>query len=124
MMYQCLSDIPPAPSPADAENESDERAHDLISQQKEDGGDGYHDEDHGCGDGGFAPARPRDLLPLDAHLLQEFKRADLRHMPICRHVGRAVATYCAVRLCWPSRTTLGRSGGTRTPNPRFWRPVL
>src|SRR5262249_56216020 len=76
-MQVCLSNLPPPPPPADAENESDEHAHDLISQQKENGGDGDHDEDHRRGDGGFAPRRPRDLLRLDAHLLQELERTDL-----------------------------------------------
>src|SRR5262249_20540669 len=78
-MYQCLSVIPPAPSTADAENEGYEHTHDLVGHQEEYGGDGHHHEYHGSGDGGLAPARPRDLLRLGAHLLQEFKRTDLRH---------------------------------------------
>src|SRR5262245_13916438 len=97
MLYRCWWDIPPAPSPADAENESDEHAHDLIGQQKENGGDGYHDEDHRRGDGSFAPRRPRDLLRLDADLLQELEWTDLCHvadLPPCR----AGATYCALDL--------------------------
>jgi hypothetical protein len=38
--------------------------------------------------------------------------------------------YNSVKLCcpivpkYPARPYGGRSGGTRTPNPRFWRPVL
>src|SRR5215831_7554578 len=79
-MYQCLSDIPPAPSTADAENEGYEHTHDLVGHEEEYGGDGHHDEYHGSGNGGLAPARPRDLLRLGAHLLQEFKRTDLRHI--------------------------------------------
>ena len=81
-MYQCLSDIPPAPSPADAENKGHEHTHELIGQQEKDGGDGHHHEDHGSGDGGLPPARPGDLLRFGAHLLQEFERADLRHMAV------------------------------------------
>src|SRR5262245_38015886 len=79
-MYQCLSVIPPAPSTADAENEGHDHTHDLVGHEEEYGGDGHHDEYHGGGDGGLAPARPRDLLRLGAHLLQELKRTDLRHI--------------------------------------------
>src|SRR5262245_1350509 len=79
MMYQCLSDIPPAPSPANAENEGDEHTHELVGHQEEDGRDGHHDEHHRGGDRGFASARPSDLLRLGAHFLQEFKWTDLRH---------------------------------------------
>ena len=78
-MYQCLSVIPPAPSTADAENEGHEHTHDLVGHQEEYGGDGHHYEYHGSGDGGLAPTRPRDLLRLGAHLLQELERTDLRH---------------------------------------------
>src|SRR6266436_354625 len=99
-MYQCLSVIPPAPSTADAENEGYEHTHELVGHQEEYGGDGYHYEYHGSGDGGLAPARPRDLLRLGAHLLQEFKRTDLRHrayliasLPPSRG---AASTHCTV----------------------------
>src|SRR2546429_9954087 len=78
-MYRCLSVLPPAPPPADAENEGHEHTHELVGHQEEYGGDGHHYEYHGSGDGGLAPARPRDLLRLGAHLLQEPKRTDLRH---------------------------------------------
>src|SRR6266540_3770637 len=78
-MYQCLSVIPPAPSTTGAENEGHEHTHELVGHQEEYGGDGHHYEYHGSGDGGLAPARPRDLLRLGAHLLQELKRTDLRH---------------------------------------------
>src|SRR6516165_3098113 len=78
-MYQCLSVIPPAPSTADAENEGHAHTHDLVGHQEEYGGDGHHYEYHGSGDGGLAPTRPRDLLRLGAHLLQELERTDLRH---------------------------------------------
>src|SRR5262249_19092032 len=78
-MYQCLSVIPPAPSTADAENEGHEHTHDLVGHQEKYGGDGHHYEYHGSGDGGLAPTRPRDLLRLGAHLLQELERTDLRH---------------------------------------------
>src|SRR5262249_60002607 len=83
----CLRVIPPALKPADAENEGYEHTHDLVCHQEEYGGDGHHHKDHGSGDGGLAPARPRDLLRLGAHLLQEFKRTDLRHrayLPLSR----------------------------------------
>src|SRR6266536_4788695 len=78
-MYQCLSVIPPAPSTTGAENEGHEHTHELVGHQEEYGGDGHHYEYHGSGDGGLAPARPRDLLRLGAHLLQELKPTDLRH---------------------------------------------
>src|SRR5262249_20561226 len=86
-MYQCLSVIPPAPSTADAENEGHEHTHDLVGHQEEYGGDGHHYEYHGSGDGGLAPTRPRDLLRLGAHLLQELRRTDLPHrayLPLSR----------------------------------------
>src|SRR5262249_56490026 len=78
-LSRCLAFIPPPPKTADAENEGYEHTHDLVGHQEEYGGDGHHDEYHGSGDGGLATARPRDLLRLGAHLLQEFKRTDLRH---------------------------------------------
>src|SRR5262249_18511916 len=119
MMYQCLSDIPPAPSPANAENESNEHAHDLISQQKENGGDGYHDEDHCRGDGSFPPRRPRDLLRLDAHLLQELERTDLCHvvdLRPCRAGGRNLLRF---RLVGRAGLRLAGVEGLEPPTPGF-----
>src|ERR1700758_5283930 len=39
-------------------------------------------------------------------------------MPVPGHMGPCLLTFQKLRL------SNGRSGGARTPNPRFWRPVL
>src|SRR5215813_7243816 len=121
MMYQCLSDILPAPSPADAENKGHEEAHELIGHEKEDGSDCDHHEDHGGGDRGLASAGPRDLLRLRAHFLQEFKRTDLRHMPYLppsRACGRNPLRFLDYR--WPRRTLrLAGVEGLEPPTPGF-----
>ena len=36
----------------------------------------------------------------------------------------STACLCSRRQCEKCLILIGRSGGTRTPNPRFWRPVL
>src|SRR2546429_3604547 len=96
-MYRCLSVLPPAPPPADAENEGHEHTHELVGHQEEYGGDGHHYEYHGSGDGGLAPARPRDLLRLGAHLLQEFKRTALRHISHLPPSRGAATTHCSAQ---------------------------
>src|SRR5258706_6134775 len=96
MLYRCWWFIRRAPTPADAENEGYEHTHELVGHQEEYGGDGHHYEYHGSGDGGLAPARPRDLLRLGAHLLQEFKRTDLRHIAHLPPSRGAATTHCAV----------------------------
>src|SRR6266699_6929572 len=110
---------------ADAEKEGDEQSHDLVPNEKEYRGEGDHDEHHGRGNGGLAPARPSDLLGFGTHLLHELERVDFRH-DSCRcpeRRGSRSPLYITISdRCSPPKS--GRSGGTRTPNPRFWRPVL
>src|SRR5262249_13262212 len=121
-MSECLSVIPPAPSTADAENEGHEHTHDLVGHQEEYGGDGHHYEYHGSGDGGLAPTRPRDLLRLGAHLLQELKRTDLRHRAYLPP-SRAAAHNPLRCLDLADRAGLrlaGDEGGPPSPHP----PVL
>src|SRR5262249_37003374 len=119
-MYQCLSVIPPAPSTADAENEGHEHTHDLVGHQEEYGGDGHHYEYHGSGDGGLAPTRPRDLLRLGAHLLQELERSDLRHRASLRLSGGAAHNPLRC-LDFADRAGLRRAGveGLEPPTPGF-----
>src|SRR5215475_15181095 len=78
-------------------------ADDLVGHQEEQGGDHDEDEDHAGGDHGLAPGRPGDLGHLGTYLANELDG-------ILRH------TRCS--------SGNGRSGGTRTPGPRFWRPML
>src|SRR3979490_372152 len=85
------------------EQQLHDEADDLVSHQEEQRRDDDEDEDHAGGDHGLAPGRPGDLGHLGADFTDEFDWV-LRH----------------------ARTLLtnGRSGGTRTPGPRFWRPML
>src|SRR5689334_7510898 len=61
------------------------------------------------------------MLTLLGHML---------HGPPARQAGPAISPYIDARI--PEKPLAGpegelkpgRSGGTRTPNPRFWRPVL
>src|SRR5947209_5954104 len=121
-MYQCLSPVIFSPSTTDAEYEGYDKTHDLVCDEKEDRGDRHHDENHGCGDRGLPPCRPGNLLRLGAHFLHELERTDPRHST------SAAPLSCAAQIGGNELLTEpvmpGRSGGTRTPNPRFWRPVL
>src|SRR5262245_56774914 len=78
-------------------------ADDLVGHQEEQGGDHHDDEDPGGGNRGLAPGRPGDLGYFGADLANELDG-------ILRHAR------CS--------SESGRSGGTRTPDPRFWRPML
>src|SRR5262249_9938139 len=84
------------------EQRLDDEADDLVRHQEEQRRDHHENEDHAGGDHGLAPGRPGDFADLGTYLADEFDW-------ILRH----------------ARTVLdGRSGGTRTPGPRFWRPML
>src|SRR5215470_16881289 len=137
-MYQRLvmRSFPPGCSTADAKDKRHDKTHDLVRDEEENRCDRHHDEHHGGRDHRLAPGRPSDLLGLGADLLQELKwtyRHDLRrHLGLSRATVRPPATagnrpqaletiMTLAALAW---ATPGRSGGTRTPNPRFWRPVL
>src|ERR1700676_2844583 len=69
----------PKLSTADAEQEADGQPHHLIRQQKENRRNDHHDEYHDGGYGRLLARRPRDLLRLGAHFLQELEGTDLRH---------------------------------------------
>src|SRR4051812_42549378 len=80
-----------------------DEADDLVGHQEEDGGDHDEDEDHAGGDHGLAPRRPGDPGHLGADFANKLDW-------ILRHAHTLKGS--------------GRSGGTRTPGPRFWRPML
>src|SRR5580700_1608504 len=69
----------PKHSTVDAEQEADGDPHHLIRQQKEDRRDDHHDEYHDGGHGGLLARRPRDLLRLGAHFLQELEGTEFCH---------------------------------------------
>src|SRR5579884_857853 len=109
----------------------------LIDQEKEGGGDEHHHEHRGGRDHGFLAAGPGDAGDFLAYLLNEFGYARFRHG--CNTPGAGRIERDIWRLArrfsrngrddrtiqgsaFPPRA--GRSGGARTPNPRFWRPVL
>src|SRR5689334_6907992 len=74
----------------------------LVGYQKEQRRDHDEDEDHARGDHGLAPGWPGDLAALGPDFPDELDWI-LRHARYSEN---------------------GRSGGTRTPGPRFWRPML
>src|SRR5260370_12136411 len=84
------------------EEQLQDEADDLVRQQEEQRRDDDEDEGHAGGDHGLAPGRPGDLGHLGTDLADEFDGIDHTHY---------------------SKGN-GRSGGTRTPGPRFWRPML
>src|SRR6185312_9895768 len=106
------------PSGSDAEHECNGNADQLIRKQEKNGRDRNHDKHHRRGDRGFAARWPCDLSRFLAHLLQEAEKTDPLASHFCR---RLIAHVLALN---PVSGPPGRSGGTRTPNPRFWRPVL
>src|SRR5262249_4921612 len=116
-----------------------------VEPEEDRGGD--HDDRGGVD---LLPARPGDLLQLGPHLAEERPQlAELPRPPAQRarepgrHSGRPTLVLLHIRClsyghCSPQPShrraaayaaargpaTNGRPGGTRTPNPRFWRPVL
>src|SRR5579871_785794 len=115
-----------------------------VDDHEEESDDDDHDEHHDRGDPGLASAGPGDLARLRAHLPEELDGADAPLAGLVRRRGRAAAPWqCGRqtlilghfggfllrvrrRLQTPQRLPeySGRSGGTRTPGPRFWRPML
>src|SRR5215207_9542587 len=113
------------------EHRRDEEADDLVSDQEEYSRNGDHDEHHGRGDRGLPLRRPGNLGGFGPHLLQEFERTELRHNLRLTHFFLIPGSFPAAAIAAELRPSTyirrflpGRSGGTRTPNPRFWRPVL
>src|SRR3984957_8177875 len=107
-------------SAADAEEESDDKTHDLIRDEKEYRSDGDHDEYHGGGNGSLAPRRPRDLLGFRAHLLQELERVDFRH-DSCRCLQRRGPQPFIYYVSGPLQTRSSLAGveGLEPPTPGF-----
>src|SRR4026208_1794236 len=87
----------------DPEQQLDDEADDLVGHQKEQCRDHDEDEDHAGGDHGLAPGRPGDFRHFGTDLANELD-------------GVLGHSRCS--------SGTGRSGGTRTPDPRFWRPML
>src|ERR1043166_9343191 len=109
-----------------------QQADELIRNQEEHRRDCHHHEDHRSGDRGLATRRPSDLLRLVAHLLHELEYVCLGHDRITRRrrtedgYGYRAPVFQPLlsSVFCPLFAAFGTSGGTRTPNPRFWRPVL
>src|SRR5581483_5945732 len=124
-----------------------------VDEEKEDRRRDYHEEDHGGRDHRFLARRPGDPAHLLADLPQKlYRTADCHDVPVGNRLYSAQARRTPARLagkrrgganrglCRERRVIApkggrcqqitgfavgdGRSGGARTPNPRFWRPVL
>src|SRR5215469_4598851 len=98
----------------------------VIDDEEEDPHHAHHDEDGNGRQICLLPGRPRDFGQLAAHFAVELDRTSAarawnrRRQFLARLVRRR--RFLSVRhdlLC-----LIGRSGGTRTPGLRFWRPPL
>src|ERR1700726_4211387 len=102
----------PKLSTTDAEQEADGDPHHLIRQQKEDRRDDHHDEHHDGGHGRLLARRPRDLLRLGAHFLQELEGTDLCHSSYQIGISRPTlrtrpATPFLLGKCSPRKSVTG-----------------
>jgi hypothetical protein len=85
----------------------------------------YQDEDHHGGEPCFLPAWPRDFRSLALNLPEKLDNTATPH-----GYGQVFAGAVGCFLCRlgqieiPFSSSTGRSGGTRTPGLRFWRPPL
>src|SRR5436853_2642936 len=104
------------PSGSNSEHEGNGNADQLIRDQKKNRRDCHHDKHHSSCYRGLPARRPSYLARLLAYLLQKTERANPFPPHLCR---RLIAHVLTLKLVSP-----GRSGRTRTCNPRFWRPVL
>src|SRR5581483_1819876 len=123
--------------PAQSQHELHQVADDQVGEQEEHRGQRHHDQHHRRRDPDLLPGRPRDLWCLLAHLLDELERV-LRHQPMIPRTAPESAAHSRTLLfavppkSVPARCLrlnerkplLGRGGGSRTPNLRFWRPTL
>src|SRR5580693_7958576 len=97
----------------------------LIHDEEKHGRNKHHHKHHRRSDHGLLAARPSDAGNFLADLLKKIDRTRLRHKPA--HLGRQhrLGPYGSYFSAFQEpRLSSGRSGGARTPNPRFWRPVL
>src|SRR5690242_20084465 len=106
------------PSGSDAEHEGNDNTDQLIRHQKKNRGYRHHEKYHAGGNRRLPARWPGHFACLLTHFLQEAEGADPLASHLCR---RLVAHMLSLNTV---AGPLGRSGGTRTPNPRFWRPVL
>lgn len=112
-------------------------ADDHVDEQKEDRRQGHHHQHHGRRDPDLFPGRPRDLRYFLAYLFDESNRVFHTRptivMPtlsaglptaclLCQYVCNPRAAVASLRF--QSNPMVGRGGGSRTPDLRFWRPTL
>src|SRR6185437_9454611 len=115
----------------------DDAREERVGAEEEEGEDDRHDHHHDGGGDGFLAGRPVDLPGLDSDLPDEFAGGDFGHslgsLPLLRVSDRNAPrgpggpAGLGCDLASPHRLfklVAGRSGGTRTPGPRFWRPML
>jgi hypothetical protein len=84
-----------------------------------------HDENHHRGQPGLLPCRPRDFGSLALNLTRELDDAPTPHgsgQVLASSVGSFFGRLGQFEF--PFLASTGRSGGTRTPGLRFWRPPL
>src|SRR6266446_8267921 len=93
------------------ENQLHDEADDLVGHQEKNRRHDDENEHHRRGDHGFAPRRPSDFRHLLPHFTEKLDW-------VLRHTHRSGGTRAFQVL------SSGRSGGTRTHDPRFWRPML
>src|SRR3989337_1016442 len=132
------------------EQELDDGREERIDPEEEDGEHGRHDQHHDRGGDGFLARRPDDLGRFRADLTDELAGGSFRHWAWCpskakkrRSAGAPQDLICGVpyrepRLLSSAALRLrlgpcvgpprsfgrGRGRGTRTHDPRFWRPML
>src|SRR5579871_1868062 len=95
-----------------------------IHAEKEHHRQADHDENHCRRQPRFLPARSRHLRNFSANLVEELKRTAAMARGSRQVLARAVSRlFRCVSHSFLSSST-GRSGGTRTHGPRFWRPML
>ena len=128
------------PLPSQPEHELHQVADDHVGEQEEHRSQRHHDQHHGRRDPDLFPGRPRDLRCLLAHLFDEVKRV-LHRSPSAHdpreprdraaqpcHSGYVLVAAIVLRgvasIRNKSKPIVGRGGGSRTPNLRFWRPTL
>src|SRR6185437_3110868 len=93
----------------------------LVDDEAEQRGDDAHAEDHRRGDARLLARRPGHARHFLPDLPEKFCGARFGHDRVRELPFRAPKRRMPDRVCL---SPCGRSGGDRTPNPRFWRPVL
>src|SRR6185437_6019199 len=117
-------------SASDTEDELHAAREHLIDEEKEHRRYDHHGEDHGGRNDGLLAGRPGHTTNFLSDLPQKFERRGFcHHKPL---EGGLYSSPARILLAPAPRFRArnrvgarpGRSGGARTPNPRFWRPVL